>query len=425
MTGWIWWCAGGAVVMVVLLMLLQRHYVKPARIIRRGMELLSSQETNNRLRLTGNPAADKVARLFNSLMERLQEQVILNRQQNRLMTELIGASPMGVIMMDYDGCIIEVNDAARKFLEFESGDIIGRRMSQLSSPLGVALGRLPKGKMTVRVSETDIYLCRRLDFIDHGFSRPFILIDNMADELRQVEKEAYGKVIRIMAHEVNNTMGGLKALLDVMTQTVPDDPLLMEAIRSGTESCDRLGEFVDSYAELARLPEPEKKPLSLMSYLSAVLPFLQSVAAGRAEVDLCDVEGGISLSDPESDVTVMADPAQLERVLVNIVKNSAEAMPDDHVGRITLSAKAGNGEVVLTVCNNGKPIPDSGRADLFRPFFTTKPGGRGTGLALVAEILGCHGWRYTLNTDADGLTRFRIRIPCGSGHRGQGAGIRG
>lgn len=413
MTERILWCAGALAVAVVLLILLRRHYVVPARIIRRGMELLSAQETNNRLRLTGNPAADRVARLFNSLMERLQEQTILNRQQNRLMTELIGASPMGVIMMDYDGCIMQVNDAARKFLEFESGDIIGRSMTQLSSPLGVALARLPKGKMTVRISETEIYLCRRLDFLDHGFSRPFILIDNMADELRQVEKETYGKVIRIMAHEVNNTMGGLKALLDVVTQTLPDDPLLNEAVRSGTESCDRLGEFVDSYAELARLPEPKKGPLSLGSYLSAVLPFLQSVAAGRAEVGIGDVVESISHSDLKRDVTVMADPALLERVLVNIVKNAAEAMPDERRGSIKLSVGADNGEVMLTVSNNGKPIPDSSRADLFRPFFTTKPGGRGTGLALVAEIMGRHGWRYTLDTDADGWTRFRIHIPVG------------
>ncbi|MDE7160168.1 MAG: GHKL domain-containing protein [Muribaculaceae bacterium] len=391
-----------AMAVVALWAFIRWKYVVPVRMIRRGMELLHAQETNNRLRLTGNPAADRVARLFNVLMERLQEQTVVNRRQNHLMSELIAASPMGVMMMDFDGRITDANAAALKFLDLDAASVTGRFLGDLPSELGTALAAIPVGKTTIRLSETEIYLCRRLEFVDSGFHRPFILIDNMADELRQVEKEAYGKVIRIMAHEVNNTLGGLKSLLELMADSAASDPLMGEALESGAESCTRLGAFVDSYAEVARVPVPEKRPVELDSYLSGLLPFLQSVTLGRAEVVVEPMERGL---------TVMADGALLERVLVNIVKNASEAMSSGSKGHIRISVAISRGEVTLTISNDGAPIPEGTQYSLFSPFYTTKPGGHGTGLALVAEILGRHAWKYSLSTGPDGLTRFRIRIP--------------
>ncbi len=401
MSAWMIWAAAAAALLIagVLVWLL---CVVPTRTVRRGMELLASQETNNRLRLTGNPAADRVITLFNSLMERLHEQTLVNLRQNRLMSALVSASPMGVIIMDYDGRIADINPSALRLFGLEASETVGRRPEELPSELLRRMAALPKGKSTLRVSETEIYVCRSLDFIDKGFRRPFILIDNMAVELRRVEKEAYGKVIRTMAHEVNNTVGGLKALLDVMIESESSDTLLREAMESGAESCRRLGEFVDSYAEVARLPEPEKRPVALGPYISGLLPFLQSIAGGRAEV---------RLESAEANATVMADRGQLERVLVNIVKNAAEAMEEGRGGTVAIAISCSKGESRLTVTNDGRPIPEGVRESLFKPFFTTKPGGRGTGLALAGEILSRHGWRYTLATGVDGLTRFEIRIP--------------
>ncbi len=405
------------IAMVVLLLVigiwLFLRVIIPAKKVKVGMELLSGQETNNRLRLTGHSAADRVVRLFNVLMDRLQEQTIRNREQDRLLSELIEVSPMGILIMDYDGKIVEANPSSLKFLDVNKDQVIGKGLEHVPGKLSELINKIKEGKHTLRVSETEIYLVRKLSLIDRGFSRPFVLIDNMADEVRRVEKEAYAKVIRVMAHEVNNTMGGLKSLLETLSEVYEDDPLVYEVISSGRESCLRLGDFVNSYAEVVRVPNPDKTCLELRGFLQRKLPFLQGLVGSRAKVCLDMSDKGDK--EAEESFFIMADMVLLERVLVNVIKNAAEAIPPDYNGKIRIHLEKRKHEIELVIANNGAPIPKEKEKLLFKPFYTTKRGGRGTGLALIAEILTKHGWKYNLSTEMVGdpetpWTNFRIRI---------------
>lgn len=376
--------------------------VKPAKVARLGMELLTAQDTNSRLRKTGNHQADRVADLYNTLMERLHEQMLHNREQDRLLSQLISASPMGVAMMDLDGRISEANPAFMHLLGLRRENPIGKHLEELPGELASALASAPEGESTIQIAETEIYRCRRLSFLDRGFNRPFILLDNMAEEVRRIEQAAYAKVIRVMAHEVNNSLGGVGSLLETLETIHSEDPMLSEVIESGRERCRSLGLFVNSYADVVRLPDPRMEAADLNDEMRRLHTFLQSIAGTRAEVSL-------SLSDQRLGVRI--DKVQMERVMVNIVKNAAESISSGARGEIKITTGREKGAALLTVENNGTPIGKEHAMMLFTPFYTTKPGGKGIGLTLVSEILRRHGCRYSLRSDDGGKTTFRIEFP--------------
>lgn len=401
MTWKIWLIVAMAAIVLTAVVWLYIVVVKPANTARMGMELLSAQDTNSRLRKTGNPYADRVAGLFNTLMERLHEQMIHNREQDRLLSQLLSVSPTGVAMMDLDGRISDVNPTFRHLLGLRSENPIGKRLDELSGELAAALVAAPKGESTIRMTETEIYRCHRLSFLDRGFSRPFILLDNMTEEVKRIEQDAYAKVIRVVAHEVNNSLGGVGSLLETLHSIHAEDPALSEVIESGLERCRSLGLFVNSYADVVRLPDPHRERVDLNEEMRRLHTFLQSIAGNRA---------GVELSLADTRLAVKIDKVQMERVLVNIVKNAAESMPDGREGRITIITAREKGVTRLSIENNGLPIGKDNAMSLFTPFYTTKPGGKGIGLTLVSEILRRHGCAYSLRSDDEGKTTFRIEF---------------
>ena len=185
--------------------------VQPARVVRNGMDLLRAQEYNNRLSRVGQRDADRIVELFNRLMDRLHREHIRKREQDKLLSLLIDASPMGMAMMDFDGHITMVNSAFVRMMNMsDDGQLAGLTLQQLDCELGQAIAAVPEGKsMTVRLGDVRVYRIYRLWFMDSGFRRPFVLVESVTDDVIRAERGAYEKVIRLIAHEVNNTMGGL------------------------------------------------------------------------------------------------------------------------------------------------------------------------------------------------------------------------
>lgn len=164
-----------------------------------------------------------------------------------------------------------------------------------------------------------------------------------------------------------------------------------------------MSRFIASYAEVVRLPDPQLKTLNLGEFVNAQLPFLKSNSGFPIECSIAD-----------GDLYIRADADMLSQVLVNIIKNSVEAIieagyPD---GRIDISiSHLPRNRKMLTVTDNGCGISPATEAGLFNPFFSTKPDGQGIGLTMVAEILRRHNAEFSLNTSPEGLTHFRIIFP--------------
>ncbi len=380
-----------------------RKVVKPLHTLGNGMELLRQQDFSSRLAKVGQRETDRVVQVFNRMMEQLKDERLRLREQNHFLDLLINVSPMGVIILTLDDHISMVNNAALRFLDAASADELkGKLMEDLAHPLAEEIERIPKEKtVTVRLSDAMIYRCSRLSFVDCGFSHPFILIESLTSEVMKAEKKAYEKVIRMIAHEVNNTTAGITSTLDTVNEaleTIDDTDDLREVMKVCIERCFSMSHFITNFAGVVKIPEPQLLPVLLNERVLACKLFMENVCRDRRitlHLDLCK-------ENPE----VMMDTPLFEQVLVNIIKNAAESIGEG--GNIFIRTAAE--PVTLEIADTGAGISKEVEAKLFSPFFSTKPNGQGIGLIFIREVLIKHGCAFSLRTYADGLTRFRIRF---------------
>lgn len=392
---------------IALMVGLYFSMIKPLSTIAAGMDLLNAQDFASRLVTVGQFDADRIVSVFNGMMDRLKAERLRVKEQNHFLHLLIEASPLGIAILDFDGRITECNTAMLDFLNVpDIGVVKGMYFDEVEGDLASEISKITDGTTaTVRLGDTMVFRCSRLSFMESGFHRPFIIVEGLTDEVMKAEKAAYGKVIRLIAHEVNNTMAGVNSLLQTLSDVLEDsdvDPDIMPALDSCRERCDSLGRFITSYANVVKIPDLVLRPTDLNSLLASVFPFMESMVAGRV---------GLTLIKSSEPVIVDADPVMLEQVLVNVVKNAVESIGDRPDGEIRISVlSAING---IEIADNGPGISSEAAGKLFSPFFSTKRGGQGLGLMFVSEILRRHSCRFSLRTDRGGgkLTRFIISFP--------------
>lgn len=397
---------GEAVVTVSLIVLVYfyRKVVQPLNSIANGMDLLREQDFSSRLAPVRQAEADRIVDMFNRMMDQLKNERLRLREQNHFLDLLINVSPMGVVILDFDGKISMLNAAALRFLGYTATDeLTGRRFQDLDAPLAGEIARLPKDTSdTIRLSDAMIYRCSRLSFVDRGFAHPFVLIESLTTEVVKAEKKAYEKVIRMIAHEVNNTTAGITSTLETVGEALKemdDTEDIQEVMKVCVERCYGMSRFITNFANVVKIPEPSLEQVRLNDRVTACRMFMETVCRDRRITfhnELC----------PENP-TVRIDTVLFEQVLVNIIKNAAESIGE--CGDIYIRTTAS--PVTLEIADSGKGISREVEAKLFSPFFSTKPNGQGIGLIFIREVLTKHGCTFSLRTYPDGLTRFRISFP--------------
>ncbi len=379
-----------------------RKIVKPLNSIGSGMELLREQDFSSRLSPVGQYEADRIVNVFNRMMEQLKNERLRLREQNNFLDLLIKASPMGVILTTLDEDLSELNPMAQKMLGVRQEDVLGKKMNEIDSPLAAELANVPKGETaTVRLNGSNIYRCTHSSFIDRGFQHPFFLIESLTDEVMKAEKKAYEKVIRMIAHEVNNTTAGITSTLDTVEQALSteegmDD--ICDVMRVCTERCFSMSRFITRFADVVKIPEPTLTPVDLNDLAFTCKRFMEGMCTDR------NIKLRLEIDETLKEVKM--DASLFEQVLVNIIKNAAESIEKD--GEIIVRTLS---PAIVEVVDNGKGISKEVEAKLFSPFFSTKPNGQGIGLIFIREVLMRHGCTFSLRTYADGLTRFRILFP--------------
>ena len=379
-----------------------RKIVKPLNSIGSGMELLREQDFSSRLSPVGQYEADRIVNVFNRMMEQLKNERLRLREQNNFLDLLIKASPMGVILTTLDEDLSELNPMAQKMLGVRQEDVLGKKMNEIDSPLAAELANVPKGEtVTVRLNDSNIYRCTHSSFIDRGFQHPFFLIESLTDEVMKAEKKAYEKVIRMIAHEVNNTTAGITSTLDTVEQALSaeegmDD--ICDVMRVCIERCFSMSRFITRFADVVKIPEPTLTPVDLNDLAFTCKRFMEGMCADR------NIKLRLEIDETLKEVKM--DASLFEQVLVNIIKNAAESIEKD--GEIIVRTLS---PATIEVVDNGKGISKEVEAKLFSPFFSTKPNGQGIGLIFIREVLMRHGCTFSLRTYADGLTRFRILFP--------------
>ena len=389
---------------LLFLVYFYKKVVKPLDSIANGMDLLREQDFSSRLKPVGQLEADRIIQVFNRMMEQLKEERLRLREQNHFLDLLIEVSPMGVILLDFEDKITMVNKACLRFLNVPSEDaLIGLRLEDLDTPLAEEIVLLPKGTtQTVRLSDAMIYRCSRLSFVDRGFAHPFVLVESLTSEVVKAEKKAYEKVIRMIAHEVNNTVGGVTSALDTvkdMLADVEDGADLQEVMTVCIERSLSMSRFITNFANVVKIPEPQLQQVSLNDVVLACKVFMETLGKDKQIELKCE----LCKENPK----VQLDQVLFEQVLVNIVKNAVESIQSSGTVCIRTSSTA----PMLEIADNGEAIPREVETKLFTPFFSTKPNGQGIGLLFIREVLDRHSCTFSLRTYADGWTRFCISFP--------------
>lgn len=379
-----------------------KKVIKTLNALANGMELLNEQDFSSRLANVGQEDTDRIIEVFNRMMQQLKNEKLRLREQNHFLDLIIKSSPMGVIILNFDSEITSINHSALEFLGYNNEcEVLGLQFSSLKSPLAERL-QLVKQETTatLRIGDAMTYRCSRLSFVDRGFHHPFILIESLTHEVMLAEKKAYEKVIRMIAHEVNNSVTGVTSTLDSISYSIIDidnSSDLIDAMRVCIERCYGLSQFITRFADVVKIPDPILQHEDLNNCIIRCKAFMESVCNEHninLNLDLCNAF-----------LLVNIDTSLIEQVLVNIIKNSAESIGQD--GTITISTTS-SPTPTLIIADNGKGISPEVADKLFTPFFSTKLNGEGLGLIFIREVLMKHKCRFSLRTYDDGLTRFTI-----------------
>lgn len=398
---------GTVALILILLSVLYYKTVRPLHAISNGIDLLRAQDFSSRLSRVNSYEADQIVEMFNSMMNQLKNERLHMREQNHFFDLIISVSPMGIVILDTYGRITSANPSALAFFDCDDArKVAGKRLDELESTLAVSISRIEQNDIqTLRLSDSMIYRCSRLSFMYSGFAHPFVLIERMTDEVVKAEKKAYEKVVRMIAHEVNNSIAGVNSTLDTASMIIEesgDEELadVVQVLRVCQERCVAMSRFITAFANVVKIPEANLMPGELNERVLVCRGFMES---------MCNKHGvrlRLSLSDEE--IEVMIDEVLFEQALLNILKNSIESIGKNGVVEIVTTCNP----PTLTVIDNGPGISEEARQRLFTPFYSSKPQGQGLGLIFISDVLTKHGCRFSLTTSAvDGLTRFFIAFP--------------
>jgi two-component system nitrogen regulation sensor histidine kinase NtrY len=402
--------------------LLIRRALEPLSYTRHFHDLLQDQHYSARLQQSGDAELNELVQLFNAMLGKLYQERLQIGEQQGFLDRLLEATPSAVIVFDFDGRISLLNASALALPGLAGAK--GRPLNACLPDQGglsllAQLDALPLGDSQL-LTDTDgrRYRGQRGHFYDRGFSRHFLLIDELTEELESSEKATYDKLIRVLAHEVNNTVAATGSVLDSLLYyrnqlAERDGEDFSTAIVAVKRRNVSLGEFIERFTRVVKMPAPELRPNAVRDIMDDILYLYREPCRSRGihiGWQRCDAVGLIAL-----------DRHLMEQALLNVVKNAMEAVEagpaeGNHGGggngkRIEFVLAREQEGVRLSVIDSGNLLGDLPARQLFTPFFTTKKGGQGIGLLFVREVLNRHGFAYRLAATGDGTTRFDIWLP--------------
>lgn len=409
---------------------LVRQALEPLGYTRRFHDLLQDQHYANRLAAPSSRELEELVAMFNTMLAALHRERLAAGEQQGFLDRLLEATPSAVLVFDFDGAVSLVNASALALLGIEApqgrplaawlaGEAplaanLDARARERSLDLIAQLDALPQGESRLLTDTANRrYRAQRGQFYDRGFARHFLLVEELTAELEDSERATYGRLVRVLAHEVNNTVAATRSVLDSLlfyrgqlaAQDGADFATAIDAVKRRNVS---LGEFIDRFTRVVKMPAPELRQVQLKDMVDDILWLNREQCASRG-IRLgwrrCDAVPGVAL-----------DAQLIEGALLNIVKNAIEAVAARQAagvagGHVELALERAGGEAVLAVLDSADLLGDVPPRQLFTPFFSTKQGGQGIGLMFVREVLLRHGFAYSLASTGQGETRFEVRFP--------------
>ncbi len=399
------WTFGGLAVLMWLgfAFSVRGQVVHPLQTLANLLGALREEDFSFRARVSrGDDAMNDVLREVNALAVTLHEQRLGAVEASALLHTVMEEIDVAVFSFDGDERLQLVNRAGERLLAQPSERLLGRGAPALG--LSRALAAETRVIEMTFPGESGRFEVRHGTFRQEGRPHQLLVLSNVSGTLREEERQAWQRLIRVIGHELNNSLAPIKSIaasLESLLRKEPRPPDAdvdvyrgLEVIRTRSESLSR---FMDAYARLARLPQPKLAPVEVGGLMRRVVGL-----ATRMPVEL----------EPGSPLTIVADADQLEQLLINLLRNAIDAALETGGGvRVGWTGPSRNNPYLAAWSEDDGPgLPNT--ANLFVPFFTTKPKGSGIGLVLSRQIAEAHGGTLTLSNRKDTTgCRAELRLP--------------
>lgn len=396
-----------ALVWAFIVSLVMEQITRPLQTLANVVASLREDDYSFRARgARRNDSIGDLALEINALASMLQAQRAGALEAMALVERVMDSMQSPVLAFDPDGRLKLLNASAGRVFRLDVHSSLGRTAEELKLRYLVETANdelLPLGSGVQSIR----WMVKRAGFRLRGIPHTLLVLADVGAALREEERAAWKRLIRVLGHEINNSLAPIKSIAESLRGRLPvtvgdeerdDFDRGLEVIENRSESLNR---FLQAYRQLMGLPVPKLATVELSSLVHRVAKL-----ETRLHVVLADAE----------EVMMTADADQIQQALINLVRNAAEAAlgPDtENAGsaRVEIAWRRNEFEATIVVLDNGPGLTNAG--NLFVPFYTTKPSGTGIGLVLAQQIAEAHGGTVELRNRADGVTgcRAELRLP--------------
>jgi two-component system nitrogen regulation sensor histidine kinase NtrY len=347
----------------------------------------------------GDPLGEVMVEV-NALVDTLRDQRMGALEATMLLRKVMAEIDVAVFTFDGEGILKFVNRAGARLLGQTAERLLGRHASDLGLEESL-VGEAPRVLNATFPAGPGRWEIRRSSFRQGGRPQEMLVLSDLSHALREEERLAWQRLIRVIGHEMNNSLAPIKSIAGSLATLLEREPPpadwredAMRGLAVIATRSESLSRFMTAYARLARLPPPKFAALDVDTFVKRVVRL--------------EEHEGVTI-EPGPAVTVHADGDQLEQLLINLVRNAVDASRETG-GAVRLGWTRAAGTLDLWVEDEGPGLPNT--ANLFVPFFTTKPGGSGIGLVLSRQIAEAHGGNLTLEDRPGGRgCRASLRLP--------------
>jgi two-component system nitrogen regulation sensor histidine kinase NtrY len=387
-----WWAFAAAV---------RQRVIHPLQTITNLLSAL--REGDFSVRARGAKRDDAMGDLIievNTLSATLREQRLGALEATALLRTVMEEINLAVFAIDARQKLRLVNRAGERLLGQPAERLLGRTAEDLG------LAECLQGEPTRMLQITfpggfGRWGMRRSSFRQGGLPHQLLVLADLSQALREEERQAWQRLLRVLGHELNNSLAPIKSIAGSLVSLLARDPLpgdwrddTQKGLGVITARADALSRFMEAYSRLARLPQPKLQPIE-------IAPLVRRVLVLETRVPVVLTAG--------PDLLIQADGDQLEQLLINLLRNAADASLETR-GEVRVGWTKSASHVEIHVQDEGPGL--SNTANLFVPFFTTKPGGTGIGLALSRQIAEAHGGTLTLENRKDRTGCLaRLKLP--------------
>ncbi|HVA71778.1 MAG TPA: ATP-binding protein [Candidatus Limnocylindrales bacterium] len=379
----------------------QNRVTFPLRTLSNMLAALREGDFSIRARSARNDdALGEVMREVNALGDTLHRQRLGALEATALLRKVMEEIDIAVFAFDSTDRLRLLNRSGERILNRPTERALGKTAAELGIEfcLTVETPHVAQIAFPGKMGRWEIH---RGSFREGGKPHQLVLISDLSQALREEERLAWQRLIRVIGHELNNSLAPIKSVAESLSgmmarsQKPPDwEDDMSRGLAVIANRTDGLARFMNAYARLARLPAPQFRPVSVSAWIQR--------AAGLDLRMQIPVHAG-----PE--LTIQADSDQLDQVLINLIKNAVDAATETG-GGVQVGWETGDSFLEVWVRDEGPGIPSA--ANLFVPFFTTKPGGSGIGLVLSRQIAEAHGGTLSLDNVTSGRgCEARLRLP--------------